>query len=179
MNKLIKGSIAGAAGIALLLGGAGTLAYWNDSASVGNAAVVSSGKLDVVAGTGAWTVQVGTGAPTALTASQLAAYRIVPGNKLVYTETLTVDAVGDNLKFTLGETVSTAVTSTISGATVTPEFAVTKGGAAVSTFTGLTAGSYTVVAKITVDFPSTVANQVGQSSSLNLSGATVTVTQTP
>ena len=33
MNKLVKGSIAGAAGIALLLGGAGTFALWNADAT--------------------------------------------------------------------------------------------------------------------------------------------------
>ena len=39
MNKLVKGSIAGAAGIALLLGGAGTLALWNADAYIANTAI--------------------------------------------------------------------------------------------------------------------------------------------
>ena len=34
MNKLTKGAIATAAGVILLMGGAGTLAYWNDSDNV-------------------------------------------------------------------------------------------------------------------------------------------------
>src|SRR5690606_22161335 len=54
MNKLLKGSIAGAAGIALLLGGAGTLAYWNSSADLGGG-TVNSGTL-TIANNGAATV---------------------------------------------------------------------------------------------------------------------------
>ena len=50
MNKLVKGSIAAAAGISLLMGGAGSLALWNDSVTV-NAGTVSSGTLDVSTGT--------------------------------------------------------------------------------------------------------------------------------
>ena len=34
MNKFAKGSLAAGAGLVLLLGGAGTLAYWNDSAEL-------------------------------------------------------------------------------------------------------------------------------------------------
>ena len=46
MNKLLKGAIAGAAGVALLLGGAGTFALWNSSATVtgGN---IDAGNLHV------------------------------------------------------------------------------------------------------------------------------------
>ena len=54
MNKIIKGSIAGAAGIALLLGGAGTFALWNDSTSV-QGGKIKAGNLALVNQTGAWT----------------------------------------------------------------------------------------------------------------------------
>ena len=54
MNKLLKGSIAGAAGIALLLGGAGTFALWNDTAAA-SGGTVQSGNLSVVLnGSPAW-----------------------------------------------------------------------------------------------------------------------------
>ena len=45
MNKLVKGSIAGAAGIILLMGGAGSLAYWNDSATAGPAPAATASPL--------------------------------------------------------------------------------------------------------------------------------------
>src|SRR5699024_1312147 len=39
MNKFAKGSVAAGAGLVLLLGGAGTLAYWNDSAELANGSI--------------------------------------------------------------------------------------------------------------------------------------------
>ena len=44
MNKLVKGAVAGAAGIALLLGGAGTFALWNASTNVSTGSI-STGTL--------------------------------------------------------------------------------------------------------------------------------------
>src|SRR4051812_29833136 len=54
MNKLVKGSVAAATGIVLLMGGAGSLALWNDSQVV-NGGTVSTGELDIaLQGTGTW-----------------------------------------------------------------------------------------------------------------------------
>lgn len=81
MNKLVKGSIAGAAGIALLLGGAGTLAMWNSTADLsGN--TITAGELKVAA-TGNWDKTI---------------TKWVPGDTATYTGNLTVTASGDNLK---------------------------------------------------------------------------------
>ena len=38
-NKMIKGSVAGATGIVLLMGGFGTYALWQDSATLGGSSV--------------------------------------------------------------------------------------------------------------------------------------------
>src|SRR5690606_34468068 len=87
MNKLLKGSIAGAAGIVLLLGGAGTLAYWNDSANLTNAGSISSGVLNVeadAAAPGSWNNSISL---------------IVPGDTRTFTQSLDLAATGDNLKF--------------------------------------------------------------------------------
>jgi len=166
MNKLVKGSIAGAAGIALLLGGAGTLAAWNDSASLASAGTISSGELKIaVTQTGAWDKSIA---------------KIVPGDNLTFTEKLTVTAVGDNLSFDLGTNIETLVAaSTFSSATVVSDFDVTKGGVAVSDLSGLEAGVYVIDVTVTVDFPSSTAGVVDQNKSLDLSTATVTVTQVP
>src|SRR5690554_6921931 len=181
MNKLVKGSIAGAAGIALLLGGAGTLAYWNDSATLSGAGTVTAGVLDIsVDEAGAWTAEYES-ATANLTSAQMANYRIVPGDKLVYTESFTVTATGNNLSFKLDETVTDAVTSSINGANVTSTFDVTLGAATITDFTDLSVGTYIVDATITVDFPfdaPNVTSQVGNAP-LNLSNASVTVTQIP
>ena len=48
MNKITKASIAAGAGVILLLGGGGTLAYWNASTTAGSASI-TSGTLSVAA----------------------------------------------------------------------------------------------------------------------------------
>ncbi|GAB3410807.1 hypothetical protein GCM10027515_31590 [Schumannella luteola] len=91
MNKLTKGAIAGAAGIVLLMGGAGSLAYWTGTADLGNAQTITAGQLKAAAGTtGTWLVN---------NAAVPAAYKIVPGDQLTYSQNVTVDASGSNLKF--------------------------------------------------------------------------------
>lgn len=99
MNKLLKGSIAGAVGVALLLGGAGTFASWNSSGSI-TSAVIKAGTLTVsdsgIAGT--WKNLSATGTPTI---STISAFRIVPGDSISYTKTMNIAATGDNLTATL------------------------------------------------------------------------------
>ncbi|MFT4285884.1 MAG: alternate-type signal peptide domain-containing protein [Protaetiibacter sp.] len=105
MNKFTKASIATGAAIVLLLGGAGTFALWNDSKTVA-AGTVQSGVLTLTGtGTGSWYRVVGNvdGAGNSETddaaITNIANYRIVPGDKLVFKATgLTVTARGDNLK---------------------------------------------------------------------------------
>ncbi|WP_344777116.1 alternate-type signal peptide domain-containing protein [Gryllotalpicola kribbensis] len=46
MNRLFKGAIASAAGVALLLGGAGTFALWQDTAALRNDAAINAGRLE-------------------------------------------------------------------------------------------------------------------------------------
>jgi alternate signal-mediated exported protein len=93
MNKLLKGSIAGAAGIALLLGGAGTFALWNDDATV-NGGTITAGTLTVTEGTGAtdgWSSALGG------EILDIDDFQIVPGDVLTYITTLDITAEGDNL----------------------------------------------------------------------------------
>jgi alternate signal-mediated exported protein len=97
MNKLVKGAVATAAGVALLMGGAGTFAYWNASTGVTGGTIVA-GQLTVVDGTptdGVWTVQK-NGAGTGATVS-LSTYKATPGDVLTYTKTVKITATGDNL----------------------------------------------------------------------------------
>ena len=95
MNKLTRGAIAGAAGIALLLGGAGTFATWNAQTTV-NAGVIHSGELALVNSSDAGTWAIGT-----TTVADISTHRIVPGDTITYTKTLGIKATGDNLKATL------------------------------------------------------------------------------
>jgi len=167
MNKLVKGAVAAAAGIALLMGGAGSLALWNDSVTV-NAGTVSSGTLDVSTGTaGSWSPNLA---------------KIVPGDTVVYTQTLNLSATGDNLKASVSSNIGT-ITNNITGSTATSTFVVktSPGGVVVNPTSGVYSlnGTYTVDVTITVAFSSSTANQVGQNATVNLSTLAVTVTQVP
>jgi alternate signal-mediated exported protein len=98
MNKMIKGSVAGATGIVLLMGGFGTYALWSDSQTV-DAGKVQSGSLEIEsAGAASWEDQ-SSGAAT--TSWAPATDRMVPGDKVQLTQPLDVTATGKNLKVKL------------------------------------------------------------------------------
>ena len=171
MNKLIKGSIAGAAGVALLLGGAGTFAVWNDTASL-DAPAITAGHLQLDTTTaGKWTKN---GAPI-----DAATYRVIPGTTLVYTQTLTVNAEGEGLRARLTHSPLTEAGALASF--VDSKLEVFPGTATTADADGIldfNTGISTVDVKVTVVFPSTVSGQDGQGLSLDLSDVTFTLTQT-
>ena len=172
MNKLVKGSIAGAAGIALLLGGAGTFALWNSTASI-SSQTITAGQLSLTAnGNGVW--KDGTTTIDPLN------YRIIPGKTLVYTQSLAVNAVGDGIKADLTYSGLTATGTNSLDTLITKTLEVTSPTATVAGSTlKFAAGASTVNVKITVVFPDTVTGNAGQNGTLNLNGITFTLTQTP
>src|SRR3982751_3830072 len=90
MKKSTKGALAAGAAASILLGGAGSLAYWTDTATVAGTDI-SSGHLKLVNGSCAgWKLDDGT----ALASGD----RIVPGEVLSQACTFKVDAVGKHLK---------------------------------------------------------------------------------
>ncbi|GCD88794.1 alternate-type signal peptide domain-containing protein [Nocardioides sp. LS1] len=96
MKKATKGALAAAAAGSLLLGGAGSLAYWTATGDV-NGGSFASGTLSLTNPTcdTNWVYNAGAanaGATVAL---------IVPGDVLTKQCTTTLDATGDNLSATL------------------------------------------------------------------------------
>ncbi|NUT69618.1 alternate-type signal peptide domain-containing protein [Pseudarthrobacter sp. C4D7] len=89
-STLIKGTAAIAVGAALLLGGGGTLAAWNQEASA-DAGQIVAGDLGLQAQTGVWT----DGGTQQI--ADITKYRVVPGDKLTFTQTLTVKLRGDKM----------------------------------------------------------------------------------
>jgi alternate signal-mediated exported protein len=85
MNNMIKGSLAGAAGVALLTGSFGTYAVWTDDAVLGESAV-TAGELSVTA--------VGDPQWTDLAEGDL----LVPGDTVTVTQDFTVVATGENMQ---------------------------------------------------------------------------------
>ncbi|MCU1545678.1 MAG: putative exported protein [Homoserinimonas sp.] len=95
MQKLIKGSIAGAAGIALLLGGGSTFALWSD-ADVVNAGKVQTGVLRIdTVGLPAWAdISPRRFGDTFDPATNL----LVPGDVVTYSQMVAIKASGKNLQ---------------------------------------------------------------------------------
>ena len=194
MNKLVKGSIAGAAGIALLLGGAGTFALWNDSQILGGGSV-QTGELDIALnGTGTWK-DISTDA--ANTTWVPATDKLVPGDTVTFTQDVAVKASGKNIKATLAYAANSIVVPTalygVDGLPNTADDYLTVGlavsavaAADNATITG--SGPYTLTSAsdgtveyrvvITIAFKSTTPAQIGQNiAGVNLSAANFTLTQ--
>ncbi|TBN56216.1 alternate-type signal peptide domain-containing protein [Glaciihabitans arcticus] len=199
MNKLVKGSIAGAAGIALLLGGAGTFALWNDSAAL-TAATVSTGELDIdLTATAAVWNDVSTKTVGGVTTSSVlngatfnpATHKLVPGDTVTYTKEVTIKANGKNLAAKLAyvpgsvvidPTLAPFVTVTVGAPTGLPAswsaVATTPadGSYIITPSTTVSTATFNVV--LTVKFLDTAANQVGQNlTAVNLTGAAFSLTQ--
>jgi len=169
MNKMTKGAIAGAAGVVLLLGGAGTFALWNDSASV-NAGSISTGTLTLTAGTGVWkdvSTDV-TGQPTI----DASTFKMVPGDTLAYTNTFTVASSGNNLKANFGTSYTAGTLPTDVSATVS----VTRAGTAVANPVVANNGDVFTVT-VTLAFDRATTGTTSQNATVNLNAVGVTLTQ--
>ena len=195
MNKLVKGSIAAATGIVLLMGGAGSLALWNDSQVV-NGGTVQTGELDIaLLGTGAWK---DVSPDAANTTWVPATDKLVPGDTITYTQDVSVKASGKNIKATLAYTAGSVVvpaalygpdalpntaddyvTVAIGVTAVTPADSTTITGSGPYTLTSATDGTVEYRVVLTIAFKSTTPNQVGQNAAggINVSAASFSLTQ--
>jgi alternate signal-mediated exported protein len=179
MNKIVSGAVAGAAGIVLLLGGAGSFALWNANATVA-ASSVSAGNLALAADTtGVWTDITNPSTPKVI---DPATYRIVPGNVLQYKSALTVTATGDSLAADLTYNPLSISGDAALKAAVTTKLDVTStdasitAGTAANTFTvkpSTAASKVNVV--LTVTFPSSATT--GQNGTLSFDKLAFTLTQ--
>lgn len=180
MNKATKGTVAIAAAITLLLGGAGSLAYWQESASVA-ATSVSTGQLHVTVPTtgSTWTVKKNTTA-TATPITNISTFKMVPGDIVTYTVPFTTTAEGDNLTATgtvawgAAATLPAGMTSSTSGTYNSVAFA----GTTFAVVKQATPVNGQLVFTLTWDF-GTTGNTTGMSQTINLAATTVTVQQTP
>jgi alternate signal-mediated exported protein len=179
MNKIVTGAIAGAAGIALLLGGAGTFALWNASASAG-ASSISSGTMTLSANNDGKWLDITNGRSASINP---ATALMVPGNTYQFTQTLNVAATGQDLKANL-----TYAAQSITGdsgllAATTKTLAVTSSSAnvvaasAANTFVVTpSASTSTVNVVFTISLPASATT--GQGGTLNIGALAFTLTQT-
>lgn len=199
MKKTTKGTIAAGAALMLLLGTGGTLAYWNDSATLNGQNSITAGQLRVVqTGTPVWSIKHQTGTET--TVSDITAVRIVPGDQLIYKGNYTVTAEGQNLAFKVdlaagsiaGATAGAADTALAGRLTAATTFSV-NGGAATQPGTAVTVAkptgadngvkTHTVAIAATITWPfgadvaSATADNPAKQGKVNLSQFALTVTQ--
>ncbi|PPF91270.1 hypothetical protein C5C03_00120 [Clavibacter michiganensis] len=179
MKKSTKGAIAIGAAAVLLMGGAGSLAFWSDSATVAGG-TITTGSVSLSDGTcdPGWVYASGSAAGAAVTA-------IVPGDSITRNCGFTIDGVGDHLTVKLAVPAALSVTPTQGAPTtlgVTAGATYLHGGAPlVSGQSFAVSGPETLTAAITVTFPYGTATTINandtQSVIGQLDGITVGLTQ--
>ncbi|MFL6157648.1 MAG: alternate-type signal peptide domain-containing protein [Marmoricola sp.] len=176
MNKTSKGALAAVAGAVLLLGGAGSLAYWSDSANVAGGAV-TSGKLtltDTTSGTcasAAWTIDAAE-SPAGV-AFNPATDTLVPGDVITKHCTYTIGAVGTHLRATVAA--SGGAASGALAPALTTSGAFTVAGSPVTSITSANNGN-TLDATISVTF-NPASDNTTQVQTATLSSFVVTLAQ--
>ena len=178
MHATVKGALAAGTAGTLLLGGAGTLAYWNSTGSVGGG-TINSGDLQLDASsctTAAWTVS-NTVEGVTDAAFAVGTDEIVPGDVLKKTCNIAVTAIGANLRANLAVTNGATTGSTMSVGAYSVAGSFKLAGADVTSITDANNGQ-NIVATITVTFPiGTTVDNTSKSKNIVLTDYTVTATQ--
>jgi len=169
--------LAIAAGTALMLGGAGTYAYWSTATAL-EATDVQSGNLGLTLGGGTWSLQGVLGNVTNIT--DLSAVRIVPGDVLTLTQPLTVDIVGDTLVADLTANVGAGLSASVLGAQLDLELDMpadygTSTGTNTYRLTDADSGSTT--ATVTITFDPATADLTAVNETIDLADISFALTQ--
>lgn len=166
-KSMLKGAAAIAVGGALLLGGGGTLAYWNaaDSAQAGT---IVAGDLNVKANAGVWKDRAGN-------VINISTYRVVPGDLLTYSQVLDVTLVGNKMAANLVAQ-RTGAEDGFEPANVTVSAPVLTGAGGAPIANPLTT-SQTVTASITFEFKSSTTGRVDVNDRMNLGEVAFTLQQ--
>ena len=171
-SALIKGTAAIAVGGTLLLGG-GTLASWNASDTQTPGTIVA-GDLNVVADAGAWKDRNG------VKIDNIGSYRVVPGDKLTYTQVLNVTLTGDKMAAEVAATGTGAVNGFTADNVIVTDPVLTSGttgtGAAVVNPLKTT---QKVTASITFEFKSGTTGRSDVTKSYNFGNVAFTLNQVP
>jgi len=174
-SKLTKALVATGVGVALLAGGGGTFAAWSDSATVRPGSIMS-GQLKFGALTGgSW--RSDSEGPI----SNIADYRIVPGETLIYSQSVELIAEGAALTYEFGTNVSApAVTVDSELADVLEQKAViTVGGNEATGPVEMKEGRQVVAVELAITVPfDAVEGTTAQNQKVNLENVTLTATQT-
>lgn len=169
-TTLVKGSAAIALGAALLLGGGGTLANWNASATTAPGTIVA-GDLNVEnTMAGVWKDR--NGDPVTIST-----YKVVPGDKLTFTQDLAVTLKGNKMAAEIATTGITETSGFTAANVSVSEPVLTIGGVEVENELVASTGTQTVTATITFEFLSTTANRADVNATYNFNNVGFTLTQ--
>jgi alternate signal-mediated exported protein len=180
MNRTTKGALAAGAAGALLLGGAGTLAYWHDNQDVGTAQI-RTGSLTLGApvcadsenaqGLHGW--QLDNGAPYVPGTT-----RLVPGDSISKVCDLPLTLVGEHIgaDLAIDDAELTSPSSPSLVDELHPSATFTINGDQVTSVTE--AGVYTVRATVSVEFTGAAATNASQDGDVDLDKIDITATQT-
>lgn len=177
MNRSLKGAAAACAAAVLLLGGAGSLAYWNATQNAGTADI-KSGEITLSApdcatnsGTHGWQLDNGDSYVPGTT-------RIVPGDSISKICDMSLVLVGEHIGAGLA----------IDTANITPDGLTTLAAELSSSATFLVdgaayapitdPGTYVVRATVSVNFDGPAATNASMNGDVNLDAINVTATQT-
>ena len=166
MKKSTKGALAAAAAGSLLLGGAGSLAFWSESTPVDGGDLAS----------GSITLSNVVCAPsfTHTEAPQNTVSLIVPGDTITKRCTGTLVLVGDHIGADVEiDPLSIQSLDGSLGSEIDAEAVLTAPAAPITA-----AGSYNVTVDINVEFPDTVTSETSQTSTASLNALTLVATQT-
>ncbi|MCZ4499744.1 MAG: putative secreted protein [Marmoricola sp.] len=179
MSRATKGALAASAAGVLLLGGAGSLAYWNDSKTVTGGSI-SSGTLSLTQESGqvcsGWTLDA-AGGPTAYTPGVTL---VVPGDVITKSCDYTVHATGAHLAADLTMDATSITGSNALAAALTPNATYTLGGSPAASGADVTSANDGDVlnAAITVTFSSATTGLTAQGMTAGLDNIVVSLTQT-
>ena len=169
-STLVKGTAAIAVGAALLLGGGGSLANWNAEASAAPGTIVA-GDLNVAkTAAGVWKDRAGT-------TIDINTYKVVPGDKLTFTQDLTVTLVGNKMAADVSTTGISATNGFTPANVSVSAPALTLGGTAVANPLKPTGSAQTVTATITFEFLSTTTGRADTTASYNFNNVAFQLTQ--
>ena len=171
MKKSTKGALAASAAAALLLGGAGTLAYWNDSATVPGGDI-QSGQLELGApdcGLG-WTLDGGAAFTTQL---------LVPGDTLTKVCTVDLVAQGEHLGADLAvDTPSWNATNPLTAQLAASATFTVNGAPSAHVTSADDTGTGEIQASVSVVFDGPAATNASQGLTATLNGINIVATQT-
>ena len=171
MNKTTKGALAAGAASVLLLGGAGSLAYWTAQGTV-TGGTISSGELKLSAPTcDGWTLDGGAVYTAGTT-------KVVPGDSITNTCTYTITASGAHLSADLAVTGGTTGTGNALATALSPVASYKVGTAASQAKITSADNNKVLTSTVTVTLPyGSAGDNATQNLSATLSDFVVTATQ--